>query len=514
MKIIRFPALSLIHRSVIVTSLFATSVWAAEFQNGQAARAVIGQSSFSAREAAITPTVLAISNGWLYAAAASHRLLTFDLSQIPGPKDEPAEHSALSCALCGFSVVAISNQAVLPGVAGVSIYGRTIVAADTQSHRVLIWRDSSLPRAAKGPDVLLGRTTSDFSVVSASTIVDPVSVAFDGKRLFVGDAALHRILIWNSLPATDTQPADVVLGQQSFSSVTAADVPAPDTINRPTSIVSDGTNVFVADALDHRVLVFTAADLPLSAGSILNSASLAAGPSAPGTLVTVAGIGVALSGELASEGAAPLPTKLAGVEVFLNGMKLSLLSTAGSEIRAQLPYQLDAPSAASLYVRIERDDGTVNVTNAVAVKVLAAAPGLFAFGGPEPRSGMILHAAANSAEPGTPVTSENPARPGEVLVVWTAGLGAVDDSDAPEPVVAGQPFPGPGAAVLHPVSATVSGRLAPVVEAQLPEGSIGIYQLRVTLPPDLPDDARTPLVISQEGIFSNIVTIPVRKPID
>ncbi len=59
-----------------------------------------------------------------------------------------------------------------------------------------------LAGAAKGPDVSLGRSTNDLSAVSASTIVDPVSVAFDGKRLFVGDAALHRILIWNSLPAS------------------------------------------------------------------------------------------------------------------------------------------------------------------------------------------------------------------------------------------------------------------------------------------------------------------------
>ena len=504
-KIIRFAALSLI----------VTSVWAAEFQNGQAARAVIGQASFSSRETSITPNVLAISNGWLYAADASHRLLTIDLSQIPGPKQEPAPRSDGLCALCGFSVGAIGNHAVLPGVAGVSIYGKTVVVADAQNYRVLIWRDSSLPRAAKGPDIVLGRNGPD-SGASGSTIVDPVSAAFDGKRLFVGDAALHRILIWNSLPASDGQPADVVLGQPDFVPSASTELPGPDTINSPSAMVSDGTNLFVADALDHRILVFTPADLPLASSAVLNSAILTGGHSAPGSLApgslaTIAGISLGPSAQSASAGDGALPKQLAGVEVFLDGTKLPLLAVSSSEIQVQLPYGLEAPYAASLYIRMERPDGTISTSNAVAVKLVAAAPGVFAFGGSEPRIGMVLHAVAGSTAPGTPVTAESPAQPGEVLVVWTAGLGLVDDSQAAAPVTAGEPFQGPDAPVEHPVTALINGRSAPVLAADLPEGSIGIYQVRVALPEDLPDDPHTPLVISQDGILSNTVVIPVSK---
>ena len=336
-------------------------------------------------------------------------------------------------------------------------------------------------------------------------------MAFDGKRLFVGDAVLHRVLVWNSLPSSDTQPADVVLGQANANVATAPDSPAPDSINQPTSMVSDGTNLFVADSVDHRILVFTTADLPLSASSIVNSASLTTGPAAPGSLVTVAGVNVSSSSQLQPEGSAPLPTKLAGVEVFFDGLPLPLLSTGRSEIRAQLPYSLDTPSAASLYVRIEGEDGKVKVTNAVAVKLATASPGVFAFGGSEPRSGMVLHAGVDPSSPGTPVTAEAPARPGETVVVWTAGLGAVDDSDSPETLAAGESFAGPDAPVLHPVTATVNGRLAPVIAAQLPTGSIGIYQVRVALPQDLPDDAQTVLILIEDSVPSNTVTIPVRN---
>ena len=126
---------------------------------------------------------------------------------------------------------------------------------------------------------------------------------------------------------------------------------------------------------------------------------------------------------------------------------------------------------------------------------------------------MVLHADADATGAGTPVTAESPARPGETVVVWSAGLGAVDDSDAPDGVRAGQPFAGPDAAVLHPVSATIGEQSATVLAAQLPPGSIGIYQVRVSLPADLPDNPQTPLVLSQEGNSSNTVMIPVRNSI-
>src|SRR3954451_6015516 len=55
------PVLLLV--AAILSLLPAT---AAEFRSGQAARAVIGQASFSGREGSFTPTVLSISGGNLY----------------------------------------------------------------------------------------------------------------------------------------------------------------------------------------------------------------------------------------------------------------------------------------------------------------------------------------------------------------------------------------------------------------------------------------------------------------
>lgn len=497
-------------------SLITTSIWAVDFQSGQAARAVIGQPSFSSRQASITPLSLSISGGHLYVADASHRLLTFDLGQIPGSKDDLADRQGSACIVCGFSPIASTNQSVLPGIGAVSVFGKTIVIADTTNGQVLLWRDSSLPRSSSHPDIVLGQGSMGSSL-SASTLLDPISVAFDGKRLFVGDATLHRVLVWNSFPVFDNQPADAVLGQPNFSSSNLSENPEADSIWRPSALASDGTNLFVADSRDHRILVFSAGDSPLPGNAVMSSATLVPGPVAPGTLVTIAVAGLAETNEAAPDGAGQqLPLNLAGVEVFLDGVALPILEVSTTQIRAQFPYNLGNVSSASLYVRTQRLDGTVVTTNAAEVKLLATAPGLFAFAGDEPRPGMSLHApmlSADSVAP-TPVTSESPAKAGEILVLWAAGLGAINAGDATNAPLAGVPYDGPDAPVLSPVTATVDGRPVEVLSATLPQGAIGVYEVRILLPSDLSADEKMQLLISQDGRLSNTVTIPIDNTVN
>jgi uncharacterized protein (TIGR03437 family) len=271
--------------------------------------------------------------------------------------------------------------------------------------------------------------------------------------------------------------------------------------------------LFVADSVDRRILVFTAADTPLLKNAISNSASLVTGPLAPGTLVTITGTSFADSSASAPDDSIqPLPTKLGNVEVLFDGLALALLSVSPTQIRAQIPYELGDRSSASMYVRTEHNDGRITTTSAIAVKIVAANPGLFAFGGAEPRSGLVLHAKIDSdGQSGVPVTVENPARPGETLIVWAAGLGAVKEGHSTARARMGVPYTGSDARVATPVDALVQGRSADVVSAVLPRGSIGIYEVRVVLPADLPNNAKAQLLIAQNGYVSNRITVPVES---
>ena len=93
----------------------------------------------------------------------------------------------------------------------------------------------------------------------------------DGTRLFIADGGNDRVLIYATIPAASGAAADTVLGQVDFISDVVSDATqlitstvvsnngSADTIRTPTSLAWDGTNLYVADPYDNRVLYFTPA---------------------------------------------------------------------------------------------------------------------------------------------------------------------------------------------------------------------------------------------------------------
>lgn len=125
----------------------------------------------------------------------------------------------------------VSNTIVFRGEAGnpflaprgVWLVGGKLIVSDTGQNRVFIW--NTLPQTEfQAPDVVLGQTDSADTgrnaggKVSASTLQYPSGVWSDGKRLVVADAWNHRVLVWNEFPTHSGQGADVVLGQPNFTS--------------------------------------------------------------------------------------------------------------------------------------------------------------------------------------------------------------------------------------------------------------------------------------------------------
>jgi uncharacterized protein (TIGR03437 family) len=255
-----------------------------------------------------------------------------------------------------------------------------------------------------------------------------------------------------------------------------------------------------------------AAETPPS-GTVLNAASLQPGPLAPGALAIFTGNDLSDSTESAPEGGdQSLPTKLGGVQVFFYGAELPLLSVSPTQVEFQLPYSVETLSSGMLYVRTEHASGRTTVSKGALVQIEPAAPGLFAFGGPEPRAGLILHSqSGTSTESGAPVTTANPAHAGETLIVWAAGLGKVEPGDMAAGVKAGTPLSGADAPVTNFVEAVVDGRSVPVIAAVLPQGGVGVYEVRFQVPDDLPSDSKAQLSIVQNGSVSNTVVFPLQN---
>ena len=113
------------------------------------------------------------------------------------------------------------------------------------------------------------------------------------------------------------------------------------------------------------------------------------------------------------------------------------------------------------------------------------------------------------------VTPDNPAVPGEILLVYATGLGLpVINANVQPLIVTGQKYPagGPVTRPVNFVSSLAGGKTANVLSAGLLPGTTGVFQVVLQLNSSMPTDYLTQLYIAQDIYISNIVTIPVVSP--
>jgi uncharacterized protein (TIGR03437 family) len=217
-----------------------------DFNTGQAARLIIGQKNFTISDYGATnqligsPAGLALANGTLWVVDSNrlgstpnnNRILRFsDTSTYPRTTDQP-DIPGSTCGACRGTASLVlgqpdffttSRNLSATGVrnpTGVATDGNILVVSDTDNNRVLIW--NSLPRANGQPaNVVIGQP--DF--VHNATAVPPTATSLRGPqgvwlqngKLFIADSQDNRILIYNKIPTTNNAPADVVIGQKDFT---------------------------------------------------------------------------------------------------------------------------------------------------------------------------------------------------------------------------------------------------------------------------------------------------------
>jgi uncharacterized protein (TIGR03437 family) len=183
----------------------------------------------------------------------------------------------------------------------------------------------------------------------------------------------------------------------------------------------------------------------------------------PGCLVTIYGSN--LADRTSAAASFPLPTRLGGTSVTINDTAAPLLFSSATQINLQAPFEL-APGAATLVVDVN------GVRSApIPVTVAATSPGAL-------RAPQSNHAVALNYSNGTLNAPDNPAAPGDYIIVYMTGQGRVDSS-----IGVGEPAPvTPLILPLAPVTATVGGRPAEVGFAGLAPGYAGLLQVNLKLP--------------------------------
>lgn len=289
-------------KCIPVFFLSSAALFAQTFFTGQAARLVIGQTTFTSQDTNSSDTILGGVSGLAYAAdtlfvadsnyagssPVNNRVLLFGnlSSQLPAPTAELPYNR--KCPVClGQATVVLgqpdfvtttendtptANGLRLP--TSVASDGVHLVVADTNHNRVLIW--NHIPtNNNEDADVVVGQPdfVSDSlpgNQPNAKSMRGPQGVWIQNGQLFVADTQNNRILIYNHLPTTNGVAADVVVGAPNFTTYVNPDVSQQTTnptasntqatasnMLDPVAVTSDGTRMFVTDLGNNRVLIFS-----------------------------------------------------------------------------------------------------------------------------------------------------------------------------------------------------------------------------------------------------------------
>ncbi len=282
-----------------VLLMAAASAWPAEmsFTTGQAARLVVGQSTFTTANpgtaqgilggphgvAYANDTLFVVDSNKLGATPVNNRVMIYRnfSRKLPGVTDAIREDQG-RCPICGGLADVVLGQtdfdkgdfrvpspANLRTPTGIATDGTTLAVADTDNNRVVIW--NAIPQSNNAPaNVVLGQPDFTRNLVNngqggiptASSMRGPQGVWIQNGRLFVADTGNNRVLIWNSIPRTNAQSADVVVGAADFNTFVQVDLTkanlnaSQSTLLTPVSVTSDGTRMFVSDLGHNRIMIW------------------------------------------------------------------------------------------------------------------------------------------------------------------------------------------------------------------------------------------------------------------
>ena len=259
-----------------------------------------------------------------------------------------------------------------------------------------------------------------------------------------------------------------------------------------------GAQEFEATAGGLTIPFFNSARLKPAINGITNAAGFSGGrPVAPGSLISI--FGANLAEFLGSASSLPLPIALKHTSVSFDfpeegiSVPSPLIFASGGQLNVQVPWEFAGLNFAFVKVRIE-DSASFTFEPELADH----APGIFEFDLGDTRYGVITHADGNV------VTAQNPARPGETVVIYGTGFGPVDT-----PQKTGLAAPNRLTRTRRLPQVSVADQQATVSFSGLTPGFVGLYQINAKLPASLPSGTQQ-LIISANGIESNSVALAIQ----
>jgi uncharacterized protein (TIGR03437 family) len=366
------------------------------------------------------------------------------------------------------AMTTIASQLNNPVSVAVDMHGSVYIADSGNNRIVRVAADGTASTFAKiiGPLAVAVDTAGNVYVADASQIwsvasdgtagslvkglTSPSGMAIESDGTFViADTGANVI---RQLSPSAVLTAIAGTGTSGFSGdggpALSAQLSAPSGI----AIGANGT-LLVADSGNNRIRSLTPSEAAPDTATVavVNGASLAAGPIAPGEIITIFGTGF----------------DPANTQLLVAGGSATLFYTSATQLNALAPGSLtpDSPTTISIVV----DAVTVATSS---VPVVTAAPGIFTTGATGQAAALNQDGSLNS--------SMNPADRGSIVSIYATGQGTGTGN----------------------VTLTIAGYSAPLSYAGPAPGFPGLMKINAQIPCGFLPPGNQPVTLSIDGISS------------
>lgn len=374
-----------------------------------------------------------------------------------------------------------------------------IYVADTASHRIRkITPDGTITTVAGNGS---GGFQGDGGPATAASLYYPKGIAVDplSGNLYIADWLNSRIRV-----VTPDGKIYTVAGNGQYAYYGDGGPATSAALRFPWGIAVDASGkVYVADDENSTIRLLTPV-LPLvsavpsvvakidSAGVISDASFGGFSAVAPGTWIEIHGSSLAAHARVwtvTDFHGSRAPTSLDGTAVTIGGQAAFISYVSPNQINAQVPSGVGlGPQEIRVTTAAGASDPQTITVNQVQPGLLA--PASLNMGGKQYTEALFPDGATFALPAGAmPSGVARPARPGDTIILYGVGFGAVTPDPGAGNIVANDN------SLIMPFQVFIGGMPAAVSYAGLAPGMIGLYQFNVVVPDTAPGDA-VPLTFS------------------
>ena len=358
---------------------------------------------------------------------------------------------------------------------------------------------SGVPNLFERPATLPESLNYLSSLVPALLTLSPSSAVAGGPGFTLtlrgSNFGFGSTVLWNG----QSRPISAVTRTELAASIPANDIAAAGAA--VVTVFNPSPGGGTSNALTFTVMNGIALPAPaVSSGGIVNAAGFGMFSAAPGSIASVFGSNFTAETSIATT--LSLPTTLGGVSVQINGLSVPLLSVSPQQINFQVPWYLQDQTQAVLAITVNGVHGSP-----AAFSLAKFSPALFTVTEDGRGQGVVLiRDSGEIAAPAGAFATSRPARRGEIVSVYSTGLGPV--TNQPATGSPGQATPAAGTLTLPAV--TIGAMEAKVLSSALDPALVGVYRVNVEIPANAPLGDAIHVLLSAGGSSSNTVTIAIQ----